>query len=30
VHVAAYIQLLQDKRSAPTVKQNLARIPMLF
>ena len=30
MHVAAYIELLQDKRSAPTVKQHLACIRMLF
>jgi site-specific recombinase XerD len=30
VHVAAYIELLQGKRSAPTVKQHLACIRMLF
>src|SRR5665213_4582575 len=30
VHVAAYIELLQEKRSAPTVKQHLACIRMLF
>jgi site-specific recombinase XerD len=30
VHVAAYIELLQDQRSAPTVKQHLACIRMLF
>jgi integrase/recombinase XerD len=30
VHVAAYIELLQAKRSAPTVKQHLACIRMLF
>lgn len=30
VHVAAYIELLQTKRSAPTVKQHLACIRMLF
>ena len=29
VHVAAYIELLQGKRSAPTVKQHLACIRML-
>jgi site-specific recombinase XerD len=30
VHVAAYIELLQGKRAAPTVKQHLACIRMLF
>jgi integrase/recombinase XerD len=30
VHVAAYIELLQGERSAPTVKQHLASIRMLF
>ena len=30
VHVAAYIELLQRERSAPTVKQHLACIRMLF
>jgi integrase/recombinase XerD len=30
VHVAAYIELLQGQRSAPTVKQHLACIRMLF
>jgi integrase/recombinase XerD len=30
VHVAAYIELLRGKRSAPTVKQHLACIRMLF
>ena len=30
VHVAAYIELLQAKRSPPTVKQHLACIRMLF
>ena len=30
MHVAAYIELLQAKRSAPTVKQHLACIRMLF
>jgi integrase/recombinase XerD len=30
VHVAAYIELLQAERSAPTVKQHLACIRMLF
>ena len=30
VHVAAYIELLQGTRSAPTVKQHLACIRMLF
>jgi len=30
VHVAAYIELLQGVRSAPTVKQHLACIRMLF
>ena len=30
VHVAAYIELLQEERSAPTVKQHLACIRMLF
>jgi site-specific recombinase XerD len=30
VHVAAYIELLQGARSAPTVKQHLACIRMLF
>src|SRR5450631_3621661 len=30
VHVAAYIELLQGRRSAPTVKQHLASIRMLF
>jgi site-specific recombinase XerD len=30
VHVAAYIEELQGKRSAPTVKQHLACIRMLF
>jgi len=30
VHVAEYIELLQGKRSAPTVKQHLACIRMLF
>ena len=30
MHVAAYIELLQSKRSAPTVKQHLACIRMLF
>jgi integrase/recombinase XerD len=30
VHVAAYIEQLQGKRSAPTVKQHLACIRMLF
>ena len=30
VHVAAYIELLQENRSAPTVKQHLACIRMLF
>jgi hypothetical protein len=30
VHVAAYIELLQRDRSAPTVKQHLACIRMLF
>jgi len=30
VHVAAYIELLQGRRSAPTVKQHLACIRMLF
>jgi integrase/recombinase XerD len=30
VHVAAYIERLQGKRSAPTVKQHLACIRMLF
>jgi predicted nucleic acid-binding protein len=30
VHVAAYIELLQGKRPAPTVKQHLACIRMLF
>src|ERR1022692_3062718 len=30
VHVPAYIELLQGKRSAPTVKQHLACIRMLF
>jgi integrase/recombinase XerD len=30
VHVAAYIELLQSERSAPTVKQHLACIRMLF
>ena len=30
VHVAAYIELLQGERSAPTVKQHLACIRMLF
>jgi site-specific recombinase XerD len=30
VHVAAYIEELQDERSAPTVKQHLACIRMLF
>ncbi len=30
VHVAAYIELLQGKRSAPKVKQHLACIRMLF
>ncbi len=30
VHVGAYIELLQGKRSAPTVKQHLACIRMLF
>jgi integrase/recombinase XerD len=30
VHMAAYIELLQCKRSAPTVKQHLACIRMLF
>src|SRR5271157_2326004 len=30
VHVAAYIELLQGKRSAPTVKQHLACVRMLF
>ncbi len=29
-HVAAYIELLQNMRSAPTVKQHLACIRMLF
>jgi site-specific recombinase XerD len=30
VHVAAYIEQLQGKRAAPTVKQHLACIRMLF
>ena len=30
VHVAAYVEQLQGKRSAPTVKQHLACIRMLF
>jgi integrase/recombinase XerD len=30
VHVAAYIELMHGKRSAPTVKQHLACIRMLF
>jgi site-specific recombinase XerD len=30
VHVAAYIELLQGERAAPTVKQHLACIRMLF
>jgi integrase/recombinase XerD len=30
LHVAAYIELLQKERSAPTVKQHLACIRMLF
>jgi site-specific recombinase XerD len=30
VHVAAYVELLQGQRSAPTVKQHLACIRMLF
>ena len=30
VHVAAYVELLEGKRSAPTVKQHLACIRMLF
>ena len=30
MHVAAYIELLQGRRSAPTVKQHLACIRMLF
>ena len=30
VHVAAYIEQLQGRRSAPTVKQHLACIRMLF
>jgi integrase/recombinase XerD len=30
VHVAAYVELLRAKRSAPTVKQHLACIRMLF
>jgi integrase/recombinase XerD len=30
LHVAAYIELLQGKRSAPTIKQHLACIRMLF
>jgi site-specific recombinase XerD len=30
VHVATYIELLQGRRSAPTVKQHLACIRMLF
>jgi len=30
VHVAAYIERLQGERSAPTVKQHLACIRMLF
>src|SRR5271154_851922 len=30
VHVAAYIELLQGRRSAPTVKQHLACLRMLF
>lgn len=30
IHVAAYVKLLQAKRSAPTVKQHLACIRMLF
>ena len=30
VHVAAYIELIQSRRSAPTVKQHLACIRMLF
>lgn len=30
MHVAAYIELLREKRSAPTVKQHLACIRMLF
>lgn len=30
VHVAAYIELLQGRRSAPTVKQHLACIRMLL
>ena len=30
MHVAAYIELLQSERSAPTVKQHLACIRMLF
>lgn len=30
VHVAAYVEALQAERSAPTVKQHLACIRMLF
>src|SRR5712692_7987114 len=30
VHVAAYIEQLQEERAAPTVKQHLAAIRMLF
>jgi integrase/recombinase XerD len=30
VHVAAYVEQLQDQFSAPTVKQHLACIRMLF
>ena len=30
IHVAGYIEQLQSKRSAPTVKQHLACIRMLF
>jgi integrase/recombinase XerD len=30
VHVAAYIERLQGERAAPTVKQHLAGIRMLF
>jgi hypothetical protein len=30
MHVAAYIELLQGERSAPTVKQHPACIRMLF
>jgi site-specific recombinase XerD len=30
LHVAAYVEQLQDSHSAPTVKQNLAAIRMLF